>query len=154
MIREDTAPAVQSPTFVTISPVSLSDTAAAKLAEVMVQKGMTDAALRVFVSGGGCSGMQYGMAFDTEMDEADQVFESAGVKVIVDSVSLPYLQGATIDYSESLMGGGFKIENPNAVSSCGCGHSFKTGEAASGADAEAASGGCGSHGGGGGCGCS
>lgn len=155
MIREDTAPAVQAPTFVTVSPVSLSDTAAGKLAEVMAQKGLADAALRVFVSGGGCSGLQYGMAFDTEMDEADSVFESAGVKVVVDSVSLPYLQGATIDFSESLMGGGFKIENPNAVSSCGCGHSFKTGQDAAGAEAKAEGGGCGSHGGGGGgCGCS
>ncbi|MCC7021165.1 MAG: iron-sulfur cluster insertion protein ErpA [Ardenticatenales bacterium] len=157
MIREETAPAVRTTTFVTLSPVTLSATAAAKLSEVMAQKGMTDAALRVFVSGGGCSGLQYGMAFDNEMDEADQVFESEGVKVVVDPVSLPYLQGATIDFTDSLMGGGFKIENPNAVSSCGCGTSFKTSDqASSGAEGEAKAqgGGCGSHGGGGGgCGC-
>jgi len=160
MIREVTAPAVRPTTFITLSPVTLSASAADKLAEVMTQKGMTDAALRVFVSGGGCSGMQYGMAFDNEMDEADQLFESEGVKVVVDPVSLPYLQGATIDFVDSLMGGGFKIENPNAVSSCGCGTSFKTSEqASSGAEGEAAatSGGCGSHGStgstGGGCGC-
>ena len=158
MIREETAPAVRpTTTFVALSPVTLSASAAVKLAEVMTQKGMTDAALRVFVSGGGCSGLQYGMAFDNEMDEADQVFDSEGVKVVVDPVSLPYLQGATIDFVDSLMGGGFKIENPNAVSSCGCGTSFKTSEQGSaGAECEAAakSGGCGSHGGcGGGCGC-
>ncbi len=155
MIREDTSPAVQPTTFVTLSPVTLTPDAAAKLAEVMAQKGLTDAALRVFVSGGGCSGLQYGMAFDSELDEADQVFESAGVKVVVDPISLPYLQGASIDFADSLMGGGFKIENPNAVSSCGCGHSFKTSGQAEGEGAAAGqAGGCGSHGGGGGCGCS
>lgn len=155
MIREDTTPAVQPTTFVTLSPVTLTAGAATKLAEVMTQKGLSDAALRVFVSGGGCSGLQYGMAFDTELDEADQVFESAGVKVVVDPISLPYLQGASIDFADSLMGGGFKIENPNAVSSCGCGHSFKTSGEAQGEGAAAQGGGCGSHGsGGGGCGCS
>jgi len=81
----------------------------------------------VFVSGGGCSGMQYGMAFEESPKEFDKVVAMDGVSLIVDSTSLMYLQGATIDYVDSLMGGGFRIENPNAVSSCGCGSSFRTG---------------------------
>jgi iron-sulfur cluster assembly accessory protein len=93
---------------------------------VRAQKNLPEAGLRVFVSGGGCSGLQYGMAFETTGEEDDVVFESAGVPVFVDPVSIMYLQGATIDYADSLMGGGFKIENPNAVSSCGCGSSFRT----------------------------
>ena len=105
---------------------------------------MADAGLRVFVSGGGCSGLQYGMAFETSGEADDVIFESEGVRVYVDPVSLMYLQGASIDFVDSLMGGGFKIENPNAVASCGCGHSFK----AAGETGETAGGGCGS-----GCGC-
>jgi iron-sulfur cluster assembly protein len=140
MIREDftpTAPVMP----VVAAPVTLTATAAAKLIEVRDQKGLASAGLRVFVSGGGCSGLQYGMAFETEGEADDIVFESEGVPVYVDPVSIHYLAGATIDYVDSLMGGGFKIENPNAVSSCGCGHSFRTGENA--ATAEGA-GGCGS----------
>jgi len=82
--------------------------------------------LRVFVSGGGCSGMQYGMAFEETPKEFDKVVAVDGVSLIIDSTSLMYLQGATIDYVDSLMGGGFRIDNPNAVSSCGCGSSFRT----------------------------
>jgi iron-sulfur cluster assembly protein len=127
------------------TPVELTPTAVEKLREVMSSKGLAEAGLRVFVSGGGCSGLQYGMAFETGSgEEDDHVFTSAGVIVFVDPVSIGYLQGARIDFEDSLMGGGFKIENPNAVSSCGCGHSFKT----SSQQAEAAG-----AGGGGGCGC-
>lgn len=80
--------------------------------------------LRVYVEGGGCSGMQYGMVFDEKRDN-DRCAESFGVSVLVDAVSAEYLQGAVVDYSDALTGGGFKISNPNAKSSCGCGKSFE-----------------------------
>jgi iron-sulfur cluster assembly protein len=147
MIREDVITRVPvAPVIAT--PILISATAAQKLMEVRDQKGLASAGLRVFVSGGGCSGLQYGMAFETEGEPDDIVFESAGVSVYVDPVSITYLQGATIDYVDTLMGGGFKIENPNAVSSCGCGHSFKTGGEAGAAESAGGGGcgsGCGSH---------
>ncbi len=108
---------------------------------LLVQRNIPNHALRVFVSGGGCSGMQYGMAFEESPREFDKLIEVDGVRLIVDSTSQMYLQGATIDYVDSLMGGGFRIDNPNAVSTCGCGHSFRTGEDAG---AEDSAGGCGS----------
>ncbi len=83
-------------------------------------------ALRVFISGGGCAGYQYGMALDKDIRETDHVFESNGVTVVVDEISMQYLHGSRIDYVDDLMGSGFKIDNPNAVSTCGCGHSFRT----------------------------
>ncbi len=102
------------------------------------------AALRVWVAGGGCSGLQYGMAIDDAEPEAgDQIFEQEGVKIYVDEMSMQYMAGASVDFVEDPLGGGFKIENPNASSSCGCGSSFKTEDAAG-----ASGGGCG-----GGCGC-
>jgi iron-sulfur cluster assembly protein len=94
--------------------------------DLLSQRNIPNHALRVFVAGGGCSGMQYGMAFEENAREHDTVVETEGVRLLVDSTSLMYLRGATIDFVDSLMGGGFRIENPNAVSSCGCGHSFKT----------------------------
>lgn len=90
------------------------------------QRNIPGYALRVFVSGGGCSGMQYGMAFEEKPRDFDAVVDADGVQLVVDPTSLMYLQGATIDYVDNLIGGGFRIDNPNAVSSCGCGHSFKT----------------------------
>jgi iron-sulfur cluster assembly protein len=84
-------------------------------------------ALRVFVSPGGCSGMSYGMTLDDQEQEGDQLIEDDGVRLVVDEMSAMYLAGAQIDYSNSLMGGGFAIQNPNAVKSCACGHSFDTG---------------------------
>lgn len=121
------------------SVVNLTEAAAATVKNLLVQKNVLDHGLRVFVSGGGCSGMQYGMALEEEARPYDHVVEMDGVKVFIDPTSLMYLQGATIDYEDSLMGGGFRIDNPNAVSSCGCGHSFKT-EGSAGA---ASGGGCG-----------
>src|SRR5690606_19981734 len=105
--------------------------------DLLEQRQIPNHALRVFVSGGGCSGMQYGMAFEEKPQDFDEVVTVDGVSLIVDPTSLMYLRGATIDFIDSLMGGGFRIDNPNAVSSCGCGHSFKStsGE-------EAAEGGC------------
>ena len=109
--------------------VILTESAAHKLQEVLQQKGVADThALRVFVQGGGCGGMQYGMTFDNNPREDDEVSEQFGVKIIVDPISLFYVNGARIDYVDSLMGGGFAIENPNATSSCGCGNSFRTSE--------------------------
>ena len=99
-----------------------------------------DYALRVFIAGGGCSGYQYGMALEANIRPEDLVAEFDGVRVVVDEVSINYLRGASVDYVESVMGSGFKIENPNAISSCGCGSSFRT------KDGEAGGGGCSSCG--------
>jgi iron-sulfur cluster assembly protein len=107
--------------------VTLTPTAAEKLGGIMEQKGMKEShALRVFVKGGGCGGMQYGMTFDDNMREDDNVWEQHGLRVIVDGTSLFYIDGANIDYIDNLMGGGFHIDNPQATSSCGCGSSFRT----------------------------
>ena len=121
--------------------VVITEGAAGTIKRLLVDKNVPDHGLRVFVSGGGCSGMQYGMALEGEPGPFDHVFESDGIKVFIDATSMMYLKGSTIDYEDSLMGGGFRIDNPNAVSSCGCGHSFKT-EGQAGA-APASGGGCG-----------
>jgi iron-sulfur cluster assembly protein len=114
--------------------------AAAKIQALLAERNLPEHGLRVFVAGGGCSGMQYGMAIEKEPGEFDSIFESNGVRVFVDPTSMMYLSGATVDYVDNLMGGGFRIENPNAVSTCGCGHSFRTTGSAG-----ASSGGCGHH---------
>ena len=106
--------------------INLTSAAADKLQDIMTEKGITDHALRVFVSGGGCSGLSYGMTFAEGPDIGDQTFDMNGVQVVVDPGSIMYLDGAEIDYIDSLMGGGFRIENPNAVQSCACGSSFRT----------------------------
>lgn len=106
--------------------INLSQSASDMLVKTMEEKGLNEHALRVFVSGGGCSGLSYGMTFSEGPELGDQVFEANGVKVVVDPGSIQYLDGAEIDYIDSLMGGGFRIENPNAVKSCACGSSFQT----------------------------
>ena len=106
--------------------ITLTETAADKLQKILQEKALTNYGLRVFVSGGGCSGLQYGMTFAEGPMEGDQVFEERNIKLIVDPGSLMYLMGAEIDYIDSLMGGGFRIENPNSVQSCSCGSSFRT----------------------------
>jgi iron-sulfur cluster assembly accessory protein len=121
--------------------LSVTPTAVNIIRTLLEQRQIPNHALRVFVSGGGCSGMQYGMAFEEKAQNFDEVVETDGVRLLVDPTSLMYLRGATIDYVDSLMGGGFRIDNPNAVSSCGCGHSFRT--SGSSEDSESA-GGCGS----------
>ncbi|HEY1410108.1 MAG TPA: iron-sulfur cluster insertion protein ErpA [Promineifilum sp.] len=121
--------------------VYLTDAAASTVRNLLVQKDVPGYGLRVFVAGGGCSGMQYGMALEAEARNYDHVIEHDGVKIFVDPTSMMYLNQATIDYVDSIMGGGFKIENPNAVTSCGCGTSFKTKE--SGGYAGESAGGCG-----------
>lgn len=106
----------------------MTEQAELELKRLVAQQDESDIALRVFVSAGGCSGMSYGMAFDQELQEGDEVIEQNGVKVVVDEMSAMYLQGSEIDFVNQLMGGGFTIHNPNAVRSCACGHSFDTGE--------------------------
>lgn len=113
--------------------VTLTEAAAEKLDGIMKEKGIREThGLRVFVSGGGCSGLQYGMTFDDNPRPVDSVFEQHGMRIIIDPQSRSYMEGASIDYVDSLMGGGFHIENPNAVSSCGCGHSFRSKDEAGG----------------------
>lgn len=114
--------------------VNLTPAAAEKLSGIMSEKGMIDThGLRVFVKGGGCGGMQYGMTFD-ETREGDEIYEQHGLRVIVDSTSLFYIDGANIDYVDNLMGGGFHIDNPQATSACGCGSSFRTAKTHDGED--------------------
>jgi len=122
----------------------ISDHAAGKVKELLAQQENPDVKLRVFVSGGGCSGFQYGMTLEEEAMEGDEEFTVNGINVIVDPRSLMYLQGAEIDYVDNMMGGGFKIDNPNAASTCGCGTSFTPKDEEAAAEAEAnGGGGCG-----------
>jgi iron-sulfur cluster assembly accessory protein len=128
----------------TAAAITLTERAATELRDLIQSQGKDSAALRVWVAGGGCSGLQYGMALDDNDPEAgDKVFEHAGVKIIVDELSLGYMEGASVDYVDDVLGGGFKIENPNATSSCGCGSSFKTEGSAGGGCGSCSSGGCG-----------
>ena len=106
--------------------IDISEAAAAKIKELMASEGLSDAYLRLGVNTGGCSGFTYGMGIDEEATEQDEILEVQGVKVLLEKDSVKYLRGVEIDYKESLMGGGFTIHNPNAVSTCGCGHSFRT----------------------------
>ena len=106
--------------------IHVTETAASRISELLVEEGRLGAGLRVFVQGGGCSGFQYGLMIDEgEGDaESDHVFEVNGVKLLVDPISLRYLSGAEVDFVDNNMGGGFTIKNPNAKSTCGCGSSF------------------------------
>ena len=106
--------------------INVTETAASKINELLVEEGRTGAGLRVFVQGGGCSGFQYGLMIDDGDGDAetDQVFEVHGVKLLVDPISMRYLSGAEVDFVDNNMGGGFTIKNPNAKSTCGCGSSF------------------------------
>jgi len=121
--------------------ITVTEEAATEIKNLIESENKVDCKLRVWVAGGGCSGLSYGMALDdNEPEEDDQIFESSGVKILVDSLSLAHMDGSTVQYvNDSPMNAGFKIENPNAVSTCGCGSSFQT----------EGSGGCGS----GSCGC-
>jgi iron-sulfur cluster insertion protein len=105
--------------------IGITESAARRIAALLKQEEQTDAAfLRITVSGGGCSGFQYGLSFDEQKNPDDLVFERDGVQVVVDDVSLDLLNGAEVDFVEDLMGASFQIKNPNAASSCGCGNSF------------------------------
>ncbi|MBS1708634.1 MAG: iron-sulfur cluster insertion protein ErpA [Armatimonadetes bacterium] len=121
-------------------PIILTERATHELKDLMTSQDKSGSALRVWVAGGGCSGLSYGMALDdAAAEDGDVVFEHEGVKIFVDGLSLQYMDGSEVDYVDDMMGGGFKISNPNATNTCGCGSSFQT----------EGSGGCG-----GGCGCS
>jgi iron-sulfur cluster assembly protein len=121
--------------------VSLTPAAAAKIRDLMATEEDVSV-LRVAIEGGGCSGFQYGLGFDRGAQEGDLEFECEGVTVVVDPFSAPYLSGAQVDYLETIAESGFKIENPNAVASCGCGHSFQVAEGEE--SPEDAAGACGS----------
>ena len=105
-------------------PLIFTDSAAAKVADLIAEEGNTDLKLRVFVQGGGCSCFQYGFTFDEAVNEDDTTFEKNGVTLLVDSMSFQYLVGAEIDYKEDINGSQFVIKNPNATTTCGCGSSF------------------------------
>ena len=130
----------------TTTLVSLTPGAAVKIKELMAEDPEEALVLRVAIQGGGCSGFQYGLGFDSGAIDDDLVTEQHGVTVVVDPHSAPYLKGATVDFLSGLQESGFKIENPNAQASCGCGHSFTVaeGEEPSGEAAEAHGGACGS----------
>lgn len=104
--------------------IELNESAIVKLKEIIAEENNPELKLRVFVQGGGCSGFSYGFTFDEEQNEDDFDFNFEGVPVLVDSMSAQYLQGAKIKYTEDTMGSSFSIDNPQAVSTCGCGSSF------------------------------
>lgn len=104
--------------------VTVSENAAKRIATLIQMEGDADLMLRLSVSGGGCSGFQYGFSFDKSQQQDDRIFERNGVKVVIDDTSLELLAGAEIDFVEDLVGASFQIKNPNASSSCGCGNSF------------------------------
>jgi iron-sulfur cluster assembly protein len=119
--HETVAAVEQTEQLLTLTPV-----AAAKIRGLQAEEAEGEASvLRVAIQGGGCSGFQYGLGFDSGAVEGDVELQVEGVRVVVDPFSAPYLRGVTIDYLEGLQESGFKIENPNAVASCGCGHSFQ-----------------------------
>jgi len=133
-------------TEVQATPITLTDRAAQELKSLLQEQEKPEAALRVWVAGGGCSGLQYGMALDdAQAEEGDNVLHDHDIKIYVDALSLRYMTGSVVDYVDDQFGGGFKIENPNAVKSCGCGSSFSVEE--QGMEGLENGGGCGS------CGC-
>lgn len=121
MIEQNEQAAVET-TIINMAPA-----AADKVRELLAQENDPSLGLRIFVAGGGCSGLQYGMTLDEQQD-GDTVIALQGIKVLVDEMSVGYITGSEVDYVDSLMGAGFTVNNPNAVSSCGCGHSFRTAE--------------------------
>ncbi len=104
--------------------ITVTDAAIAHVKKLQEEQDLKDYALRVGIQGGGCSGLSYTLGFDSEIKEKDKVLEFDGIKVVVDPKSLLYLGGTTLTYEESMMGGGFRFENPNAKRTCGCGSSF------------------------------
>lgn len=105
-------------------PLNFTDAAANKVKALITEEENTNLKLRVYITGGGCSGFQYGFTFDEKVNDGDLTVENAGVNLVVDPMSLQYLIGATVDYTEGLEGSRFVVQNPNASSTCGCGSSF------------------------------
>ncbi len=110
--------------------MTLTPAGAEKAGQLLAGNDKANAAIRVFVKSGGCSGYQYGMKIDDQRLDGDHVFEVGNVRLVVDERSWPLLKGSQVDYVENMMGGGFSVSNPNASSECGCGHSFRTDGAA------------------------
>lgn len=108
------------------APFLFTDSAAVKVGELIREEDNENLKLRVYITGGGCSGFQYGFTFDEEIADDDTMIEKKGVTVLIDSMSIQYLEGAEIDYKESVEGSQFVVRNPNAVTTCGCGSSFST----------------------------
>ena len=104
--------------------IRVTERAAAHIGRLLEREGKTDSALRIRVIGGGCTGLQYSLSFDKEKNETDLEWKSSGVRVLLDPASYEYIAGSTVDFEDSLNGTGFKIENPNASATCGCGESF------------------------------
>lgn len=104
--------------------ITISDSAVAKIADLLAEEDNPNLKLRTFVQGGGCSGFQYGFTFDEETNEDDFEFSKNGITILIDAISMQYMIGAVIDYKEEMMGSSFVIQNPNAESTCGCGSSF------------------------------
>jgi iron-sulfur cluster assembly protein len=123
--------------------ITISEFGAHKASSILAQSGKENAGVRVFIKSGGCSGYQYGMAIDDRELDGDTIVIDRGIKLLVDRMSLPLLRGSEVDFVENMMGGGFTVNNPNATSNCGCGHSFRT-DGSQSPDGEG-SGGCGSH---------
>ena len=120
------AETIDTPAFDMPAPIIFTDSAAAKVADLVAEEGNPDLKLRVFVQGGGCSGFQYGFTFDEIVNDDDTEMHKNGVTLLIDAMSLQYLTGAKIDYKEDLQGSQFVIQNPNATTTCGCGSSFST----------------------------
>jgi iron-sulfur cluster insertion protein len=106
------------------SVITVTEAAASKIKELLAEENKAESGLRVFVQGGGCSGFQYGLMIEESGGVGDQTYDSNGIKLYVDPVSLSYLKGAEVDFVDTITGGGFTIKNPNATSTCGCGSSF------------------------------
>jgi iron-sulfur cluster insertion protein len=104
--------------------IHVTESAASKIKELLAEEGKLESGLRVFVQGGGCSGFQYGLMIEESGGVGDQTYESNGIRLFVDPVSVSYLKGAEVDFVDTITGGGFTIKNPNATSTCGCGQSF------------------------------
>lgn len=117
-----------TPNATVVSAINVSTLAASKITELLAEENKQNSGLRVFVQGGGCSGFQYGLMIEEAPGATDQVFESNGVKLYVDPISIRYLKGAEVDFVDNVAGGGFTIKNPNAVTTCGCGQSFTVDE--------------------------
>lgn len=115
---------MSSPQTFVPEPIRITDSALSKVKALIDEEGNEDLKFRVFVTGGGCSGFQYGFAFDEAFADDDAQIQREGITVIIDAMSYPYLVGAQLDYEEGLQGARFKVENPNASSTCGCGSSF------------------------------
>jgi iron-sulfur cluster assembly accessory protein len=123
MATTTTTPATATPS-INDKPLNFTDTAIAKVKEIMAQQNPVPAGLRIGVVGGGCSGFSYSMSFENGAGMMDKAFDFGGLKVFVDATSLMYLKGVSVDYIETLEAAGFKFDNPNVKSTCGCGSSF------------------------------